>query len=72
MRTASIALLALAVSACTTSLERQASPTARGDCRAQAEAHVRANIASIANEWREHEKYKQYQKCLWERTRSSS
>ncbi|MDZ7839920.1 MAG: hypothetical protein U5R46_03735 [Gammaproteobacteria bacterium] len=60
------------LSACAASLERQAGAAAKGDCREQAEAHIRANMASIANEWREHEKYKHYQQCLSERAKSTS
>lgn len=62
----------MTLSACTTSLERQAGSATRGDCWQQAEAHIRANMASIANEWREHEKYKHYQKCLSRRARAES
>lgn len=72
MRTTLLLAATIMVTACTTSLERQSGSAARSDCREQAEAYVRANMASIANEWREQEKYKQYQKCLVERMNSES
>jgi len=64
MRTLCLLILALGVSACTTSLERRADSASKHDCQQQAQAHVRANMASIANEWRQHEEYKHYQRCL--------
>jgi outer membrane PBP1 activator LpoA protein len=72
MRTFVLVAFAMMLSACTTSLEKQAGSAAKGDCRQQAEAYIRANMASIANEWREHEKYKHYQKCLSERANTAS
>lgn len=64
MRTAYFLALVAALSACATSLERQAGSATRDDCWKQADAYIRANMASIANEWREQEKYKHYQRCL--------
>lgn len=72
MRTILLLAGTMMLSACATSLERQAGTAAIGDCREQAEAYIRANMASIANEWREQEKYKRYQKCLAERANSTS
>lgn len=72
MRTILLLAGMMVISACATSLERQAGSAARGDCLAQAEAYIRANMASIANEWREQEKYKRYQQCLAERADSTS
>lgn len=70
MRIALLAVIALALSGCATSLERQAGSAARDDCWQQAQAYIQANMASIANEWREHEKYKHYQRCLARRSSS--
>jgi len=67
MRTILFIVAATAVSACTNQLERRAGAAAQDDCWQQAEAYVRANMAAIANEWREHEKYKRYQACLSDR-----
>lgn len=72
MRTILFLVFTMLLSACTSSLERQAGSAARDDCWQQAEAHIRANLASIANEWREQEKYKHYQKCLARRASSES
>jgi len=73
MRMPSILIAAALLTACaTTSLERQAGSAAKGDCRQQANDYVRANMAQIANEWRELEKYKHYQRCLAERSDSKS
>ncbi|MBS1270064.1 MAG: hypothetical protein MAG794_01017 [Gammaproteobacteria bacterium] len=66
-----IAIL-LTLSACaSSSLERQAGSTAKGDCRDQADAYIRANYASIPSEWREFEKYKHYQQCLMDQRSKS-
>lgn len=72
MRTIALIAVATILSACATPLERQAGPAARDDCWQQAKEYVRANIATIANEWREHEKYKHYQACLSRQARSAS
>lgn len=72
MRTIFFLVLTMMLSACTTSLEREAGSAAKGDCWQQAEAYLRANMASIANEWREQEKYKHYQQCLAKRASSES
>lgn len=72
MRLFAMLLLAISVSACASSLERQAGSAARDDCWQQAEAYIRANMASIANEWREHEKYKHYQQCLAKQANAAS
>lgn len=72
MRTTLLLVFAVMISACATSLERQTDSAAQDDCWQRAESYIRANMASIANEWREHEKYKQYQLCLSKRVSSSS
>lgn len=72
MRILPLLALALLLSGCAASLERQAGTAAKADCRKQAEAYVRKNMANIANEWREHEEYKRYQRCLAERAAATS
>lgn len=72
MRSLCLLIITIGLTACTTSLERQAGATAKDDCRQQARAYIRANMASVANEWRDHEEYKHYQQCLARQVSSSS
>lgn len=72
MRTLCLLILTIGISACASSLERQAGTASKGDCRDQARNYVQANMATIANEWRAHEEYKQYQKCLARQNNASS
>jgi len=72
MRYICVLMLVLTVSACASSLEKQTSAGAQSSCWQQAEDYIRANMSSIANEWRQHEKYKHYQRCLAERVNGQS
>lgn len=72
IRTMILAGLALTATGCASALERQAGAVTQEDCWDQADAYIHANLASIPNEWREHEKYKHYQQCLADHVNASS
>lgn len=73
MRSVVLFVMISTLAACTSaSLERQAGAGAKQDCMQEANDYLKENMATIANEKREYEKYKYYQKCLWERQQSES
>lgn len=73
MRSIVLFVMISTLAACTsTSLERQAGAGAKQDCTQEASDYLKENMATIPNEKREYEKYKYYQKCLWDRQKSES
>jgi len=71
-RLAVLSVVALALAGCISAPGGEMTPesadtTEKRDCMEQARDYVQENMTTIANEWRTHEQYKQYQKCLWEK-----